>query len=97
MRFMPIISKGEKLAGEAERVRGPVEKQYPYTYEEAKKRAITDIQSVTREFEENKELYLEEEVIINVRMDEKFLAKSYIPDLFSKMCIRDRGKAYVPC
>lgn len=84
MEFMPILLKGEKLAEEITKATSGGPKDYPYTYEESRDRAIKDIEEINREIETNKDFYLENEIIINVRMNEKFLAKSYAPSLFSK-------------
>jgi hypothetical protein len=84
MEFMPILAKGEKLAEEITKGRSGGDKPFPYTYEEAKDRSIRDINEVAEEIEKNKELYLEDEIILNIRMAESFIAKSYIPNLFNK-------------
>lgn len=84
MKFMPILAKGEKLAQEIIKGRSGGEKKKPYTYEQARDRAIRDIQNVENEISINKELYIENEIILNIRMAEDFIAKSYTPVLFSK-------------
>lgn len=84
MEFMPILAKGEKLAEEITKGRSGGDKTLPYTYEEAKDRTINDINEVSNEIEKNRELYLEDEIILNIRMAESFIAKSYIPNLFNK-------------
>lgn len=84
MDFMPILAKGEKLAEGITKATAGGPKQYPYTYEESREKAIKDIQEINSEIEKNKEFYLQNEIILNVRMNENFLAKSYAPSLFSK-------------
>ncbi|KGM95821.1 hypothetical protein Z968_08220 [Clostridium novyi A str. 4552] len=84
MDFMPILANGEKLAREISKGKSGGPKKLPYTYEEAKKRIINDINDISNEIQEHKELYLENEIIINIRMAENFIAKSYIPSIFNK-------------
>lgn len=84
MEFMPILVKGEKLAESITKASAGGAKDYPYIYEESRDRAIKDIEEVNNEIQNNKEFYLKNEIILNVRMNEKFLAKSYAPSLFSK-------------
>lgn len=84
MEFMPILANGEKLAKEIIKGKSGGPKKLPYTYEEAKKRIINDMNNLLNEIKEHSELYLENELIINVRMAENFIAKSYIPSIFSK-------------
>lgn len=84
MEFMPILANGEKLAREITKGNSGGPKELPYTYEEAKNRIMNDISNLSNEIQENSELYLEDEIIINVRMAENFIAKSYIPDVFNK-------------
>jgi len=84
MDFMPILIKGEKLAESITKASSGGPKDYPYIYEESRDRAIKDIEEINNEIENNRVFYLENEIILNVRMNEKFLAKSYVPSLFSK-------------
>lgn len=84
MEFMPILVKGEKLAENITKASSGGAKDYPYIYEESRDRAIKDIEEINNEIENNRVFYLENEIILNVRMNEKFLAKSYAPSLFSK-------------
>ncbi len=84
MEFMPILANGEKLAKEITKGKSGGPKNLPYTYEEAKKRITNDMNNLSNEIKEHSELYLENELIINVRMAENFIAKSYIPSIFNK-------------
>lgn len=80
---MPILVKGEKLAEDIKKATNGGPKPYPYMYEESRDRAIKDIERINKEIKDNNEFYLENEIVLNVRMNEKFLAKSYAPNLFS--------------
>lgn len=82
MKFRPLLIKGEKLAKEATKVRSGGPKTRPYTFEESIKKSIDDINSINKEIEDKKELFLDDEIILNIRMGEGFFAKSYIPSLF---------------
>lgn len=84
MEFMPILANGEKLAKEITKGKSGGPKNLPYTYEEAKKRITNDMNNLSNEIKEHSELYLENELIINVRMAENFIAKSYLPSIFNK-------------
>lgn len=84
MKFMPILLKGEKLAEQAKKANSGSPKSYPYTYEEARDRTINDINSIGSELKQNRDYFLENEIILSVRMNEKFLAKSYAPSFFHK-------------
>ena len=84
MDFMPILANGEKLAREITKGKSGGPKKLPYTYEEAKKRLTNDINNISNEIKAHSELYLENELIINIRMAENFIAKSYIPNIFNK-------------
>lgn len=83
MRFMPILIKGEKLAQDITRTNTGGPKKFSYSYEQARDRIVNDINEINGELEKNKELYLEDEIILNIRMSEGFIAKSYLPSLFS--------------
>lgn len=82
MEFIPILMKGEKLAETASKSTSGGPKDYPYEYEEAKSRILANVENINKELKNNKDYYLENEIIINVRMNEKFLAKSYMPTIF---------------
>lgn len=84
MAFMPILLKGEKLAESVTKGHGGGEKKLPYTYDEAKKRLVNDITDIRTSLSENKDSFLEDEVVFCVRMAEGFLAKSYRPDFIEK-------------
>lgn len=81
---MPLLANGEKLAKEISKGSGGGPKDLPYTYSEAKKRIISDVNAVSNEINQNSQLYLKDEIIINIRMAENFIAKSYIPNVFNK-------------
>ncbi len=84
MTFMPILIKGEKLAENVTKGNSGGPKPLPYTYEEAKNKLINNISAIKEDINLNEELYLEDEIILSIRMAEGFLAKSYKPDLFKK-------------
>lgn len=82
--LMPILIKGEKLATDAKKIRGGGPVKLPYTYEESRERIIEDINDISKTIVEEKKYFLEDEIILSVKMSEKFLAKSYKPEFLEK-------------
>lgn len=87
-----LFSNGEQLVENVTKKSGFGKPSYPREYEEAKeiiKGNIVNIKSHLSEVPESKKL---DEVIITVRMNEKFLAKSYAPsNLFRDLNLEEIG------
>lgn len=91
MYRMPLLIKGEKLAEQATKGLSGGLKDYPYTYEEAKKRILLDIDKIMNYIPEHEEYFLSNQYFLSVRLNEGFLAKSYVPTLFKKECMEIVG------
>ncbi|QTD42785.1 S8 family peptidase [Sporosarcina sp. Te-1] len=98
----PILGRGENLVEPITKnsVGGP--KEYPRTYEEAKKLVREELVKVKKDIESIPLEKKMDEVVIAVRLNEKFLAKSYTPNSFfhalnvenvgSRKWVTDSGK-----
>lgn len=75
---LPIIAHGETYVKPVERAQGGGPKILPHEYEEAKRRLLSNIETIFDQIEKNPDLYLDEKVVC-VRLEPKFEAKSYIP------------------
>lgn len=75
---LPIIAHGETYVKPVERGQGGGPKILPHEYEEARRRLLSNIETVIGQIENYPELYLDEKVVC-VRLEPKFEAKSYIP------------------
>ncbi|SJP21926.1 Subtilase family [Clostridioides difficile] len=85
MKNKPILMKGERLAVPTKKGSSGAEKTSPYTYEESKEKIINNINDIKMNIKENKNLFIESEIILCARMAEGFLAKSYAPNFLQKI------------
>lgn len=75
----PIIANGELYAEPVDRPVSGGPKDMPRSYDEAKKRIINNLDSLSNRIEDSDEIFLEE-VIVCLRLEPSFEAKSYVPD-----------------
>ncbi|OMF31944.1 S8 family peptidase [Paenibacillus peoriae] len=91
-RFLPILGHGEKLIEPVKPAFGGGEVVFPRTYAEARdrvKRQVSDLRNTIHEIPAEKRL---KEVVVTVRLNHKFLAKSYIPNtLFRDINVENVG------
>jgi len=81
-KFLPILGYGERLIHPITRSSGGEGPQFPRTYEQARqlvKQQINVLKSNIRDIPAKKRM---REVVATVRLNSKFLAKSYIPNSF---------------
>jgi len=76
----PIIANGEKYVEPIMKKMNFFPKDMPHTYEEAKVQMITDLNLIQKQISDQTEIFLEEKVIC-VRLEPKFEAKSYMPEM----------------
>lgn len=82
--FLPIIGYGERLIEATNKRYGFGDVSYPRTFSEARgkiKRQLGVIKETIQDIPEEKRM---EEVVVTLRLNEKFLAKSYTPNTFFK-------------
>lgn len=91
-RYLPIIGYGEHLIEPSKKKFGSGPANYPRTFSEAKTKVKEDIVKLRNSISsipENKKM---DEVVVTVRLNEKFLAKSYTPNsLFKTSQFEDIG------
>ena len=75
---LPILAHGEEYIESVQKKPRGGEKSYPYTYDTAKFRLLSDLDVMMNEFRTNEEMFMPEKVLC-IRMEPKFEAKSYIP------------------
>lgn len=80
----PILMKGERLIDIVTKKGMGGEKPLPRQYTQAKQRIIQSLNEVKEEIKEGKANFLENEIILSVKMEQGFLAKSYRPDFLTK-------------
>lgn len=78
----PILGKGENLVEPVYKSGSGGPKTYPRTYEAAKELVKSEILKVKTDIEKIPHDKKMRDVVIAVRLNEKFLAKSYTPDVF---------------
>ncbi|MFP7335010.1 S8 family peptidase [Shouchella clausii] len=82
--YLPIIGNGEKMIEPVKKAFGGGETTYPRSYTEAKSRIskqVKDIKAKINEIPDEKRM---REIVITLRLNERFLAKSYTPSTFFK-------------
>ncbi|WP_083932172.1 S8 family peptidase [Cohnella laeviribosi] len=91
-RYLPILGYGEKMIEPVTPRSGFGDPTFPRTYAEARdrvKKQISDLRRVVDTIPEEKRM---KEVIVTVRLNHKFLAKSYTPNtLFREFNIENVG------
>lgn len=75
---LPLLAHGEEYIESVSKRTGWGEKAYPYTFETAKARILSDMDELLSDIKENAGMYMTEKVIC-IRMAPKFEAKSYVP------------------
>lgn len=78
----PILGRGENLVEPISKKNMGVPKAFPRTYEEAKKLVKQELLRVKGDVDRIPEEKKMEDVVVAVRLNEKFLAKSYTPNTF---------------
>ena len=76
----PILGRGELYVKDIEKRYYGGPQKLPHTYHENKLALIKDITSIQEEVQRNDEIFLQEKVVC-IRMEPKFEAKSYSPDM----------------
>lgn len=76
----PILGRGELYVKDIEKRYYGGSQKLPHTYHENKMALIKDIASIQEEVQRNDEIFLQEKVVC-IRMEPKFEAKSYSPDM----------------
>ncbi len=76
----PILGRGELYVSDIEKRYFGGPPQYPHTYTEGKQNLLNGLSSIKESINANSEVFLEEKVLC-VRMEPKFEAKSYAPDM----------------
>ena len=74
----PIIAHGELYIKPISKKGSGGPKKIPHEYPFAKQKMVNDLEQISREIHENREIFLDEKIIC-VRMEPKFEAKSYVP------------------
>jgi subtilisin family serine protease len=82
--YLPIIGYGERMIEAVTKKPGFGETTYPRNYSQARTRVKQQVQSVKEKFTKIPEDKRMNEVVITLRLNEKFLAKSYIPTTLFK-------------
>lgn len=83
-RKLPILAHGELYIESAKRKSGPIDKKYPRDYGMARERLLSDLQLLERDIREDKKFFMDEKVIC-IRLEPKFEAKSYCPDVITNV------------
>ena len=76
----PILGRGELYVKDIEKRYYGGHQKLPHTYHENKIALIKDSASIQEEVQRNDEIFLQEKVVC-IRMEPKFEAKSYSPDM----------------
>lgn len=76
----PILGRGELYVSDIEKKYYGGPKQYPHTYDESKQNLLNGLSHIKESIVNNSEIFLKEKVLC-VRMEPKFEAKSYSPDI----------------
>lgn len=82
--YLPIIGNGEKMIEPVKKAFGGGETTYPRSYNEAKKRISKQVKEIRNQIDRIPNEKRMKEVVITLRLNEKFLAKSYTPYSFFK-------------
>ncbi|WP_195264104.1 S8 family peptidase [Clostridium sp. 1001275B_160808_H3] len=80
----PILMKGERLIVPILKKQQFVPKDLPHTYDDAKSRIKSSLKTIKEVIKNNKDEFLPNEIVVCVRMEDGFLAKSYRPDFLEK-------------
>lgn len=86
-KFLPILGYGERLIEPVRRGTGGGEPTFPRSFEEARELLTTQINTVRGSISHIPQEKRMDEVVLTVRLNHKFLAKSYTPYTF----FRDAG------
>lgn len=74
----PIIAHGELYADPVAKPFGGGKKEMPRDYSEAKQRILNDLDLLTSNISNSKDIFMDEKILC-VRLEPKFEAKSYVP------------------
>lgn len=77
--YLPILGNGEKLIESVRKSRSFGDTTYPRSFKESKQRLLEQISIVEKELNDIPNDKKMDEVVLTVRLNEKFLAKSYVP------------------
>lgn len=83
-KYLPILGYGENLIEPSKKKFGSGPTTFPRTYSEAKTKVKEDIKRLRNSISSIPEDKKMEEVVVTVRLHEKFLAKSYTPNSLFK-------------
>lgn len=75
---LPILAHGETYAQPVSKKGAGGPKPRPHEYEEARRRLLSDVNTVLGQIQIDSEMYLSEKIVC-IRMEPKFEAKSYAP------------------
>lgn len=82
--YLPIIGNGEKMIEPVTKSFGGGETTYPRSYAEARDLVKSQVKGVQEQILQIPQEKIMEEIVLTVRMNDKFLAKSYVPQAFFK-------------
>lgn len=82
--YLPIIGYGEKMIEPVTKKGGFGEPTFPRTYSQARNRIIKQVSVLKETISRIPEEKRMEELVVTIRLNEKFLAKSYIPNTLFK-------------
>lgn len=80
-RKLPIIGGGEKLIEPIKKKFAGGEVTYPRSFNEARELIKPKLDTISKQIEEIPEKNKMDEIIITIRLNSKFLAKSYVPNV----------------
>lgn len=80
--YLPILGNGELLINSVTKKFGGGETEFPRTYEESKRNIVNQIKTLKEKFQSIPDDKRMEEIVLTLRVNKKFLAKSYTPDTF---------------
>ncbi|WP_282140331.1 S8 family peptidase [Cytobacillus oceanisediminis] len=82
--YLPIIGYGEKMIEPVTKKGGFGETTFPRSYTQARDRIIKQVSVIKETMDKIPEEKRMDEVVVTIRLNEKFLAKSYIPNTLFK-------------
>jgi hypothetical protein len=80
----PILGRGEFYISYIEKKYPGGPPKYPHTYQENKNNLLNNLLSIKKSISSNSEIFVKEKVLC-IRMEPKFEAKSYSPDMIMTM------------
>lgn len=88
-KYLPIIGRGEKMIEPITKKFGFGDATYPRSYQEAKKRIAEQVSTLKKVIHDIPKEKRMAEIVVTIKLNEKFLAKSYIPNTLFKQVEMD--------